>query len=389
MNIRIKDILKQLDIDCYLIYDFRGSNYIGRRIIEFTNPTTRRWIALYTKDRELQLVIPKLEESIFADVQAEKHIYATYEEMQAILKKLLSSYKTIAMDFSPENGIPVIDVIPHGFYTMVQSINLKAKLVSSADLTQYLSSTWNKTQYASHKTAALLLTEIVQKALSEIKGQMKSGKTVTDYDIEQFILGEYKKNNLVTEPHLAVVATDMRASNPHYWPTEKKNYVIKPNSLLLLDIWAKLDEKDAIFADITQMAWIGPEKVPTKVQEVWEVVRDARDIGIEYVMNHAKKDIQGYEVDREVRKYIESKGYGKYFVHRTGHSIDSNDHGNGANIDDYETHDLRVLLPHTGFSIEPGIYLPEFGVRSEINMYISEDKKGEVTTPRQTELFIV
>ncbi len=385
----MKQLLKKLDIDCYLIYDFRGSNYIGRRIIGFTNPTTRRWIALYSQNKELQLIIPRLEESIFAEVTAEKHVYETYEEMQAILKKLLSSYKTIAMDFSPENGIPVIDVIPHGFYTLIQSLTPKAKIISSADLTQYLSSTWNKTQYASHKKAALLLTEIVQKALAEIKRLLKSGKTVTDYAIEQFILGEYKKNNLITEPHLAVVATDARASNPHYWPTEKKNYAIKPNSLLLLDIWAKLDEKDAIFADITQMAWIGPEKIPARVQEVWEVVRDARDKGIAYVMSNIGKDIQGYEVDREVRNYIESKGYGKYFVHRTGHSIDSNDHGNGANIDNYETHDLRALLPHTGFSIEPGIYLPEFGVRSEINMYITEDKKGEVTTPPQTELFIV
>lgn len=390
MNLsKIASILESLMIDAYVIYDFRNSNYAARRVLQFQDPTTRRWVGIITKKGEFHLLIPKIEESLFSSLKATKHIFTTHEEYQELLSKLLKNFKTIAVDTSPQNDIPVLDIVPAGFIDLLKIVVPHAKIQSSATLTQYLTSVWGEEGLKHHKEAAKGLKESFDVAVETLRIARKEKKQLTDYDLEKIILDHYKKIGLEEEHGLAIVATNERASNPHYAPSEKENYKIEDNSLLLFDIWAKKSVPHSIYADITLMCWVGPDPIPQKVKEVWEVTRDARNKGVIFLEENKHREVKGFEVDDVVRKHIQDKGYGEYFVHRTGHSIDSNDHGSGANIDNFENHDERLLIADTGFSIEPGIYLPEFGVRSEIDVYLDEHKNPVVTTWKQEELVVI
>ncbi len=387
----LANILNTLAVDAYLIYDFRGSNHVGRGVLGFDVHTTRRWLALITKDGSVHFIIPKIEESLFSNVVAEKkHIFTTYLDFQEILKTVLSGCKTVALDYSPENNIAVLDVIPAGFMELIKKLVPEVKLVPAAEISQNLASIWGTKGLDSHRQAAKLLKTIADEAMEFVSKSLKDGKAVRDLDVEKLIIKRYGENNLLEDHgNICIVSTNERASNPHYFPTEEENYPITQNSVILFDMWAKLDQPGSIYGDITLMGWVGPDPVPQKVQEVWEVVKGGRDIGIQFIKDNISKGVQGFEVDRVVRDFIDSKGYGDYFVHRTGHSIDTNTHGSGTNNDDFESKDTREIIPDTGFSIEPGVYLPEFGVRSEIDMYIHSDKEAEVTTYLQEELFIL
>jgi Xaa-Pro dipeptidase len=381
--------LKELQIDCYVIYDFRGSNHVGRGILNFHTPTTRRWVAIYSSSGNLHLIIPRLELSIFANVKAEVHPYTTYEELYNSLKEVLKDQSTIALDYSSANGLSILDVVPAGFMELLKKINSKAKFISSGDITQYLSSRWGSYGFLSNKKAAQVIKKSVDETIKYIKTELRSGHKITDLQAEEFVLANLKKGGVIVQDDLCIVSTNQRASNPHYWPTQKRNTEIKPNSVILFDVWGKLKKPGSIYADCTFMGWIGPKSIPKNVLKVWEIVRDARNLGVEFVKENINKDLKGYQVDRVVRDFIEKQGYGEFFIHRTGHSIDTNDHGSGANIDDFESKDERRILPDTGFSIEPGIYLKEFGVRSEIDVYVHPDKKIEVTSFLQEELFFL
>lgn len=386
---KLKDSLQKMDLDAYVIYDFRGSNHVGRGVLNYHTLTTRRWVTIITKEGDVHWIVPKLEESFFAKEIGEKHPYMTHQQLSDLLKKCLGSVKKIAIDISPENGIAVLDVIPAGFVQLLKSLFPETELLPSGDLSQNLASVWDKEQYNTHKKASDGLKEVAHLAWDFIKEKLVKKEKVTDLDVENFILDYYKAHNMVDIHEAAVVATNEKASDPHYCPTKDEFYEIKPNSVLLMDIWVKLAGDRNIYADCTFMAWIGPDPVPAKVQEVWEVVRDARNLGVTYIKEHIQEGVRGCDVDNAVRKFITDKGYGEYFVHRTGHSIDTNTHGSGANIDGFESNDTRELIPNTGFSIEPGVYLPEFGVRSEIDVFITEDKAVEVTTWKQEDLVIL
>lgn len=386
---QLKDSLQRTDLDAYVIYDFRGSNHVGRGVLNYHTLTTRRFVTIITKKGDVHWIVPKLEDSFFAKEPGEKHSYITFQQFSELIKKYLLGTKRIAIDISPENGIAVLDVIPAGFVELLHTLLPETELVPSGDLSQSLASVWDKEQYETHKKAGKGLKEVAHLAWDMIKEKLAKNEKITDLDVENFILDYYKAHNMVDIHEAAVVATNEKASDPHYCPTKDEFYEIKPNSVLLMDIWVKLDGERNIYADCTFMAWIGPEPVPAKVQEVWEIVRDARNIGVQYIKDHIQAGIRGCDVDNAVRKHIADKGYGEYFVHRTGHSIDTNTHGSGANIDGFESNDTRELIPNTGFSIEPGIYLPEFGVRSEIDVFITEDREVEVTTWKQEELVIL
>ncbi len=386
---KLTQTLQKMNLDAYVIYDFRGSNHIGRGVLKFETLTTRRWLAIITKEGSIHWIVPKLEESFFQALSGEKHVYMTHQQLSDHLITLLSDKKRIALDYSPQNGIAVLDVMPSGFVELLKTILPDTELVPSGDLSQYLASVWNKKQYEMHKKAGEGLKEAADKAWTYVKEKMSKEENITDLEVENLILEYYNEHNMVDVHKAAIVATNEKASNPHYYPTLEEHYTIEPNSTLLFDIWAKLGEENAIYADCTFMAWIGPDPVPAKIQEVWEIVRDARNLGVQYIKDHIKEGVRGCDVDNAVRKYITDKGYGEYFVHRTGHSIDVNDHGSGANIDGFESNDTRELIPNTGFSIEPGIYLPEFGIRSEIDVFITGDKEVEVTTWLQEDLVIL
>ncbi|HLL60970.1 MAG TPA: M24 family peptidase [Candidatus Nitrosocosmicus sp.] len=383
----IQRALKKLNIDGYLIYDFRGSNYIGRDILQFSAFTTRRWVALITPYEPIQFIVPKLEISQFS-MEATKHLYSTHQEFKKYLEQFLQSTKKLAIDTSPLSNLPVVDIVPAGFMELIKEIKKDIILIPSTEVTQYITAQWGD-KYHSHKQAAKALKSSADTVMKFIKESLQNNKSITDFDASEIMKQEYKKNNLIVDDDICIVSTNERTGDPHYFPSKENMNKIEKNSVLLIDIWARLNQEKSIYADMTLMGWIGPNPVPNEVLKRWEIIKNARDIAIEYVQSNIQRDVRGFEVDKVVREYIASKGFGDAFFHRTGHSIDTHDHGKGANIDDFETHDERFLLPDTGFSIEPGIYKSDFGVRSEIDMYVTPEKKAEVTTYKQEELFIL
>lgn len=382
---QISQQLKKLNIDAYLIYDFRGSNYIGREILGFKQHTTRRWIAIVDQETT-HWIVPKIEKMHFDNMQGSKHIVATYQEFQDTLKTLLTGYKAVAADFSPNNDLPLLDLLPTGLHNQIQMSAPEIKLVSSADLTQSLSALWGQSGYNSHKAAVEKLQTIFDKTFEYIQERIQKGEQFTDYDAAQYALSLYEKEGIFSEDGVCIVATNEHSSNPHYYPHDEVRNQIKPNSVLLIDMWAKLKDEDSIYADFTKMAWIGPDAIPANVHEIWDNYVNALEAGVEFVKQNIKKGIQGWEVDQVIRSKLTESGYGDYLVHRSGHSLGKYEHGNGANLDDFETHDTRQILPDTGITLEPGIYLPEFGVRTEINIYIHPDYRVELTVPIQKEL---
>lgn len=389
MKKQIFDHINALGFDAYLVYDFRKSNYVGRQVLELSIHTTRKWVALLKKDGTFTYLLPIIEKGLFKDIEGEKRYFSSYTDFNKHLKEMLDGVNNLALEISPNNDIPVQDIVPAGFIELLKSLRPDMKLSSSANLTQYVSALWGSKGFLSHVEATKDLTEIKDIVFEYVGQALKENKTVTDYDVTQLITAEYKRRNLYTDEYISIASTNERTGDPHYWPNEKNNHVIEKNSIFLIDIWAKKTTENAVFSDSTFMAWIGPDPVPVKFLEVWNIVKEARDIGIQFVFDNINNDLMGYQIDRVVRDYIIGKGYGDFFVHRTGHSIDVNDHGSGADIDDFEKHDTRKILPDTGFSIEPGIYLPEFGVRNEIDMYVDKDNKPQVTTFKQDELTII
>jgi Xaa-Pro aminopeptidase len=287
------------------------------------------------------------------------------------------------MQYSPKNEIPYVAMVDAGTIELVRSAG--AKVVSSADLVQKYEACWSAAQLESHLSAGVVIDRIVYGAFKYAAKFVREKKAITEYDLKQWILGQFEAAGLWTEegPDIAVNA---HASDPHYGPTAESSAPIHEGDLLLLDVWGKKRTPGSVYYDVTWMGYLGA-KVPEKYAKIFSVVRQARDKATSLIRDHvaAGKPLQGRQVDRAARGVIEKAGYGKYFFHRTGHSIGERVHGNGVNMDGLETNDVRHLIPHTCNSIEPGIYLPEFGVRSEVNVYIGE-REAQVTGAIQTEI---
>ncbi len=389
-NIKIiTKFLKDNNSDAYLVYDFRGSNFVGRQALGINPHTTRRWVGFVKADGSIIYVIPRIEITQFEDVDAKKFLYSSYQEFNDILKNQISSFKKLNAEISENNEIAVSDIVPSGFVQLLRSFNPNLIIESSANLTSQIAATWKDVGLQTHLEASKDITEIKDLAFNFVKKSLSENKIITDYDVRLLIIEEFKKRNLYTEEDICIVSTNERTGDAHYFPTKEKNHVIEKNSVLLLDIWAKKNIDGAVYSDSTFMAWIGPDKVPFHVEEIWDIVSTARDIGINMVLKNSEAGLMGFKIDKKVREFIVSKGYGDNFIHRTGHSIDTNDHGSGADIDNFEKKDTRKLIPDSGFSIEPGIYLKEFGIRSEVNMYIDKNGKASVTTFLQKELKVI
>jgi Xaa-Pro aminopeptidase len=279
------------------------------------------------------------------------------------------------MEYSPRCAIPYVSTVDGGTVELVKKAG--AKVVTSANLVQFFEARWTDEQLRDNLEAAHELGKTAQEAFRFIRQRITSNTPITEYDVQQFMLSEFKRRGIKTQdaPNCSVNAN---AANPHYEPTKEINSPLKKGDLVLLDLWAMKDKPHAVYADITWMGYIGPT-VPDEYEKIFQIVKGGRDAALHFVRDSfAKgKHICGFQVDDAARKYITAKGYGKDFIHRTGHSIGEEIHGNGANMDNLETHDERRIVPQTSFSIEPGIYLRDkFGVRSEIDVYISKD--GEV-----------
>ena len=387
MKVDISEMQKDLRgarLDGWLFCDFRGRDPIAHRILGLPpGMRTRRWFYFVPAKGKPKKLVHKIEAQSLAAVPGETLYYAGQEELRGNLKKAIGKSKSVAMQYSPNNAIPYVAMVDAGTVELVRSLG--PKVFTSADLVQKYEACWSQEQLESHLAAGRIIDRIVRDAFGYAAKCVKERQPLTEYDLQQLILKKYQEAGISTEegPDVAVNAN---ASDPHYGPTREKSSAIREGDLLLLDIWGKLTAPNSVYYDITWMAYLGPT-VPERYSKVFRVVREARDCAVDLIRSHVKagKPLQGWQVDKAARAVVEKAGYGEYFFHRTGHNIGTSVHGNGVNMDGLETRDERHLIPRTCNSVEPGIYLPEFGMRTEVDVYV-DSKDARVTGAVQTEI---
>ncbi|HET9315941.1 MAG TPA: M24 family metallopeptidase [Vicinamibacteria bacterium] len=387
----IQAALGEEKIDGWLLYDFRGSNPIARSVIGFDDHqiATRRWFYLIPRTGEPVAIQHVIEPNALKGRPGKPVLYRSWRELEAVLKAQLSGMKRVAMEYSPGAAIPYVARVDAGTIEMVEAA-AGVKVVSSADLVQMFESRWTPDQKQLHDEAATNTMLAKDEAFELIRTRLAQGQAIKESEVQAFIQSHFTEHGLHTH-HPCIVAVNDHASDPHFETAAGPNdREVKKGDLVLIDLWAKVaNDPRAVYYDATWMGYCGQE-VPARMREVWEAVKGARDAAIEFVCRSVESDktIHGYEVDDVSRRFIEERGFGPYFLHRTGHSIGYEVHGNGVNIDNLETRDQRRIVPGCCFSIEPGVYLPEFGVRSEIDMYVGEGV-AEVTGGIQRELLLL
>jgi Xaa-Pro dipeptidase len=383
----IQSALQERNFDGWLFYDHHHRDPIAYKILGLPEGlmVTRRWFYLVPRQGEPVKLVHRIEAGHLDSLPGSKREYSSWQELGENLRAMLASVKTVAMQYSPNNQVPYIGLVDAGTIEMLRGFG--KEIVSSGDLVARFEATLSEDQIRSHFAARDAIDGIIAAAFREIGRRVRDGG-VTEYEMQQWILEAFRRESLVTEDP-PDVAINGNSANPHYSPGAGASSRIRQGDFVLLDVWGKKNTPGAIYYDIT---WTGVVGTPTeKQQKIFEVVRSARDLAVKKVQDafHANKRIAGWEVDQATREHINAAGYGKYFIHRTGHSIGVSIHGNGANIDNLETKDEREIIPNTCFSIEPGIYFPgEFGVRSEVNVLI-RNGAAEVTGKIQRELVLI
>jgi Xaa-Pro dipeptidase len=383
----IQAALRERKFDCWLFYDHHHRDPISYKVLGLPESlfVTRRWFYLIPGQGEPVKLVHRIEAGHLNPLPGSKCEYSSWRELWDNLKAMLGPYKTVAMQYSPNNLIPYIGLVDAGTVELVRSFG--KEIVSSGDLVARFEAAWTDQQIKSHFAARDSVDPIVEGAFKEIGHRVRNGGT-TEYDIQQWIADALRRAELITED-LPIVAVNANSGNPHYEPSAEGSSRIRPGDFVLLDIWAKTKAPNAVYYDIT---WTGVIGTPSEKQvKIFNIVRDARDAGVKKVQEAfaAGRKIAGWEVDEVTRSLIASAGLAEYFTHRTGHSIGVTVHGNGANMDNLETKDEREIIPNTCFSIEPGVYLPgEFGVRSEVNV-LTRNGSAEVTGKIQRELVLI
>lgn len=383
----IQSALRERNIDAWLFYDHHHRDPIAYRVLGLPEKlmVTRRWFYLIPAEGEPQKLVHKIEAGHLDSIPGGKRTYSAWQELFGSLKELLRQHRDIAMQYWPNNGVFTVSLVDAGTVELLRGMG--KNIVSSGDLVAQFEATWTEEQIKTHFAARDSIDAITAEAFKEIGRRARNGGT-DEYAMQQWILEAFRRENIVTSDP-PVVAVNANSGNPHYGPEESSSKPIREGDFVLLDIWGKKDIPNAVYYDITWTGFLG-RNPPDQFRNVFQIVRDARDAGSKFVIDAigAGKRISGWQVDDPVRASITQAGYGDKFVHRTGHSIGTEVHANGANMDNLEVHDERLILPNSCFSIEPGIYLPEFGVRSEVNMLVRSGR-AEVTGRMQTELVLV
>ncbi len=379
----VQAALRAARLDGWLLYDFHGSNPVARRIAGFGpggHMTTRRWFYLITTDGAPRGLVHKIERDTLAHLPGTSATYAGRIELEAGLKSLLAGVRTIAMEYSPRGAIPYVSRVDAGTIELVRDQGVH--VVSSGDLIQQFEAVWTAEGFATHRAASERLYRIKDRAFAAIAARMRDRVPTSEFDIQSLMMEWFAEEGLTTD-HPPIVATDANAGNPHYQPPAVGSRAIGPGQVVLLDLWGKLPTNAAVFADISWMGYTGAD-IPEPVASAFAAVRDARDAAVTLVQASAAagREVRGWEADHAARSVLQAAGFGDAILHRTGHSLGEEVHGNGAHLDDYETRDERQLLPGTGFTIEPGLYFKTFGVRTDINMAWDADGPT-VTGPRQ------
>jgi Xaa-Pro aminopeptidase len=380
----IQSALRQQKIDGWLFYDILHRDPIAYRVLGLDHAMAkRRWFYLIPAKGAPRKLVHRIEAGTLDSLPGDKTLYAAAEELEKGLKKLIGRAKKVAMQYSPKNSIPYVSLVDAGTVELIRGQG--CKVVSSADLVQQFEAVWTPAQLESHRAAGRIIDSITRDAFTEAARRVSAGEAFTEYDLQQWMVRQFEANHVVSDS-APVVAVGPHSGDPHYEPRDQGSFPVRRGELLLLDVWGKTMGANSVYYDITWVGFLGG-KAPEKCAKVFSIVRDARDAAVQFVEKNvnAGRAIEGWQVDKAARDVIHKAGYEKYFVHRTGHNIGQEVHGAGANMDSLETRDTRLIIPHTCFSVEPGIYLPEFGIRSEVDVYVGE-RKAEVTGPAQAEI---
>ncbi|MGD0468593.1 MAG: Xaa-Pro peptidase family protein [Terriglobales bacterium] len=383
----IQQALRERKIDAWLFYDHHHRDPIAYRVLGLPDGlmVTRRWYYLIPAKGEPVKLVHKIESGHLDTLPGTKKQYAGWQELFDGLKQMLGPYRDVAMQYSPNNFVFTISMVDAGTADMIRGLG--KNIVSAADLIAQFEATLTDEQIKSHFAARDVIDAVTAEAFKEIGRRVRSGGT-HEHEIQQFFMEAFQRENMVTDDP-PIVAVNANSGNPHYEPSASRPVPIREGDLVLLDVWAKKNTLGAVYYDITWMGSVG--RAPSDRQrEIFKIVSEARDIGVKTVQDavSAHRPIAGWEVDHAVRGHIQQARYGEYFIHRTGHSIGTEVHANGANMDDLEIHDERRILPNSLFSIEPGIYLPEFGVRSEVDVLVRPGS-AEVTGKIQREIVTI
>ncbi len=397
----IQTALQKEKLDGWLFYDFRGSDILMPRIFKIERAGgSRRWYYYVPAKGEPVKVVHAIEPERLDALPGKKLIYREWQLINSNLTTAIFQNQAtvlfggplpkrkpqIAMQYSPNNDIPYISRVDAGTIEMVRSLGVD--VVTSADLVQQFEAVWTPEQLAMHTEANVKLQKIIIEAFAEIKRRMNENLPTTEIDVQQFMMKRFSEEGM--QPSPMIVAVNANAASPHYFPTKERNSPIKRGDLVLIDSVTKMAKPKAPAVDLTWVGYVG-ETVPEEYVKIWNIVREAQQAAFDFVQTSFKngKSITGAQVDDVSRGIIKRAGYGNQFLHRTGHSIGEEGHGNGANIDNLETRDSRRLIPGTAFSIEPGIYLAgKFGIRSEIDVYLM-DRDAIITAPHQTEIVAI
>ena len=387
----IQSLLRDLKIDGWLLYDVWKRNEFAQRVLEFPEHVlnTRRFFYLIPARGEPRKLVHSIEQWNLDHLPGSKTIYLSWQSFAEGLATILSGIKTVAMEYSPLNAIPNVAKVDAGTVELVQKQGVR--VVSSADVAQYFEARWSEEQYGDNVAVANALRSIVDQTFAFIRRGIRDKTRLTEFDVQKFMLRKFAENDMVTEfpPNCSVNAN---SSNPHYEPTKEEHADLYEGDFVLIDLWAKKNKPRSVYSDITWVGFIA-DSVPEKYRKIFDIVAGARDAAVDFLKESLRKGkpIRGCDVDDAARKYINDRKYGEYFIHRTGHSIGEDLHGTGANIDNLETHDERKIIPQTSFSIEPGIYFTgDFGIRSEIDIYVSKDNEVIVTgEPRQKDVIAI
>jgi len=382
----VQAALRADGLDGWLLYDFRGSNPIAARLTGVADSgkmTTRRWYYLIPATGEPRGLVHAIERQTLDALPGTKTCYAGRRQLEDGLRSLLTGLPRLAMEYSPNCDIPYISRVDGGTIELVRQLG--ADVVSSGDLIQKFEAVWSVEALATHREAAGKLYKIKDRAFETIAQWTHDGGCTTELAIQKAMAGWFREQGLVSDSP-PVVAAEGNAGKPHYLPTAEAHRAIAPDELVLLDLWAKLDRPGSVYADIPWVGFTG-RRVPEPYARAFGAVREARDAAVGLVQAAARegRDLRGWEVDRAARTVLEDAGYAAHILHRTGHSLGEQVHGDGVHMDDYETHDARRLIPGTAFTIEPGLYFEDFGVRTEINMFFGE-RDAEVTGPMQHDI---
>ena len=384
----IQQAIRDEGLDGWLFFDHHRRDPLAYSVLRFEIPgiVSRRWYYFVPAEGEPRKLVHRVESHHLDSLPGGKVAYSSWDEQTSGIAAMLRGAKRIAMQYSPNCAVPYVAMVDAGTVELVRSSGVE--IVTSADLIQYFEARWTQEQLESHLEAGKLVDGVRRDVFRLIGERIRANAPMTEWEAQQFIADQFRARGLYTD-HGPNVSVDANASNPHYEPQADTSARIKDGDTVLIDLWAKLDRPGSVYYDVTWMGFCGSTP-PSALENIFAIVKEARDRAIQKVQQavSAGEALRGFEVDDAARAYIREQGYADEFFHRTGHSIGTEVHGAGANMDNLETHDERRVIPWTCFSIEPGIYLPEFGVRSEVNMFVGESS-ARVTGEIQERLVLV